>query len=685
MIKQLRVVLQILFLLVTFLTNAQLYTFKNFNHRDGLTLSAILSIEESDDGYLWFGTDGAGLMKFDGQNFDYLEEVQGRTNRHVNHIDVVGDKVLYTTLYRKNYKLQYNQLEKLDYFPQYGSNRALINFADKEVLIQDGGIFIFEDSLLLTERKTFPFNEATDYYGAFEKDRRLFIFTSKGNYVLSEEVRVENLYDWLLGTSQNVTDELVGVAKTGDSLVFVSSKLDKEIVVLMDDIRPKFFIEVDLDNDLLNEDETIIASDSRFDFTVFVSNQGRVFLRDHNDGSYFNLYNNSEQPIVAPSDVLIDRNHDVWVTSLKSGVFRISLEPFTQINFNEVYRDPLIMFIHRTEDFDAVISTGKGKTFVGNRYTNKSFVEYDLRVYSMTSFKDKNYAATNKGLKIVQNTNIQTTNDFNVPQQSISLVFGDDDNFWYGLEGKGIYRYNLPSDSTIHYSSAPAYFYTAVYNSDSSSIYFGSNNGVFHFDCHSNELNKLPSEINGTNLGSYVGNSTRDRFGTCWLSVDEGIYGITASGDYTAITAERFLPSTLIYTLNSDDNGNIIVGTNKGVTVIKVDKEGNALNSNTYNVDNGFNGYETHMRSSFKTNEGLIFVGTLEGLFMIRPDFLNKSIRPILPSITEINNIDKSWFKLKEDRNIFDVDNSSFSFEFKSVNAKTTFVKFSHRLLGSED
>jgi len=253
--------------------------------------------------------------------------------------------------------------------------------------------------------------------------------------------------------------------------------------------------------------------------------------------------------------------------------------------------------------------------------------------------------------------------------------------FWYALEGQGLYRYDDETDSTHHYSEAPAYFYTCQFNFDSTEIYFGSNNGVFQYRLRSDSFKKLSPSVNGTNLGSYCGNSTKDIYGTVWFSLDEGLYGIKKNGDLTAITAERFLPSTLIYTLNADDFGNLIVGTNKGITVVAVDKEGNALRSNTYNDQNGFNGYETHMRSSFKTEDGLIFVGTLEGLFMIRPEYLNKNIRPIAPWINEVNNKDISWYRLKDDRHVFDIDNNNISFEFKCINAKTTFIKYSYKLV----
>ena len=68
--------LLILFAIVAgpLLSVAQIYTFKNFKYEEGVNLVSILSVEECDNGYIWFGTDGAGLMRYDGTTFDYLEE-----------------------------------------------------------------------------------------------------------------------------------------------------------------------------------------------------------------------------------------------------------------------------------------------------------------------------------------------------------------------------------------------------------------------------------------------------------------------------------------------------------------------------------------------------------------------------------------------------------------------------------
>ncbi|MGM0477787.1 MAG: SpoIIE family protein phosphatase [Bacteroidota bacterium] len=682
--------LQRIFVIISFLVvscNAftQLYTFKNYNHRDGLTLSSVLTVNEDKYGYLWFGTDGAGLMRFDGKKFDYLEDIQGRTNRHVNAISFAEDRLFFSTLFRSNFTLFYDRIDKLDYITQYGQNHLILEFEEHQVVLQDGGVFIFDDSTLIHERKTFPYNEQTHYYGSLKLDRGLFLFTSKGNFVIHEE-RVENLHDWL-GTDRSMTEEMVGGFQSGDSLVLANRKLDKELTILMDGFRPKFFVDEELKRAYTDKDETVIKSAKRFNKSVYITNQGNIILKDQSRKRYVRLVNNSTEKIVGPTDVFIDRNRDIWVTTRQSGIFRISLEPFTKINFNEVYRNTHIAFIGRTKDYDAIISVGEGQTYIGNRYNDTDFTEHeDLSIKSLTQFGGRNFVASNKGLWEVKNTKFIRDPAFGIDNNTrLTLVFGEHERLWYAVEGKGLYYRDERRDTTKHFNEAPAYFYTAIFNADSSKVLFGSNNGVFEYDISSDEFKKLPQEVNGTSLGAYVGNSAQDSFGTCWFSLDEGLLGFTKSGEVKAITAQRFLPSTLIYTLNTDENGNLIVGSNKGITVIRVNAEGNPKSSNTYNQKNGFGGYETHMRSSFKTRSGTIYVGTLEGLFMIRPEYFKKNLKPVAPRIRQIKNKDFEWYDLEKNRKIFNADESNVSFQFKSINTKSSFVKYSYKLEGLEN
>lgn len=681
----LRVFICVLLLLSSAVSNAQLYTFKNYDHTDGLVLSSILSVNESSDGYLWFGTDGAGLMRFNGKKMDYLEDVQGRTNRHVNSIDFDNrGNVLFSTQYRGVFKLQYNQINRIDSIQFRGQNQKVLHFHDDLVVVQDGGIVIYKnENELIQEQKIYPFDKSMNFYGSNIIDNAVFLFTSKGNFIVYDK-QIIHLSEWL-GTDENTTREFSSVYKTGDSLVLINRDLTQEMTILMDDFRPKFFIRDGIDEKLLEDDEFVIKSDHRYDFCVYVTNFGRVITKNTSNNDFSVLINNSVKQIKSPTDIHIDRNRDIWVTTSNSGIFRISLEPFTKLNLHPLYEDPFIRYIGRTSNYDIVLSNSEGHSYIGNKSTD--FKEYkDIIVNAMTQFEGRYLLATSRGIKEIKNGNLINNDEFSeYNDKRVSLIYNALGSLWISEEGKGLTQHNLKTNKKRNFDNAPAYFYNAIIPDDSSSILFGSNNGVFLYDVKENNLTQLPPKVNGSSLGSYVGNSAKDIYGNCWFTLDEGLYCYKKDGTVTAITAQRFLPSTLLYTLNTDDYGNLIVGTNKGITIIKVDKEGMPVSSNTYNNENGFNGYETHMRSSFKDENGNIFVGTLEGLFMIKPEFLQKKVKPIAPIIRKVQNRDYRYFLQDVEpgnKPIFHVDNNNLSFEFTCINAKNDFVRFSYKLEG---
>ncbi len=61
----------LLFFFLLLLVNqgfSQLASFRNFSVENGLGQSQVYSVIQDHKGYLWFGTRGGGLSRFDGQN-----------------------------------------------------------------------------------------------------------------------------------------------------------------------------------------------------------------------------------------------------------------------------------------------------------------------------------------------------------------------------------------------------------------------------------------------------------------------------------------------------------------------------------------------------------------------------------------------------------------------------------------
>src|SRR5690606_26811846 len=78
----------------------QIFAFKAYNHKNGLTINSVSEITEKSDGGILIGTDGAGIIEFDGYHFqDYIDATL-QINDHITSIVFWKNKTIYSTRYR---------------------------------------------------------------------------------------------------------------------------------------------------------------------------------------------------------------------------------------------------------------------------------------------------------------------------------------------------------------------------------------------------------------------------------------------------------------------------------------------------------------------------------------------------------------------------------------------------------
>lgn len=659
---------------------SQVHTFRNFSHKEGLDISAFLSVEEDDLGYLWFGSNGVGLVRYDGEEFDYLTNVQGRSRRHISGITFdLNSNPIFSTQYRGVFKWNNQNESKLNFVQQIGRAKGIHFSNDKLTVIHDAAVNLFRDSILVAERKLYPLNESLHLFGKYEVFDNLFIFTSRGNFVVNND-RIENLSDWL-GTSEEVTNDLVALIQSGDSLRFINKTLDQELTVLVENYRPKFFVKENIQTPSLAEGEEVLFGSAKGPLAFFITNKNKLFKWSADVITPKFIVNNSDKRIDSPSDILIDRNSDVWITTLRNGIFKISLEPFTPVQLSPVYQHGGIMFNHKTSKNDIIVSNIDKKTYISYLYSDTDFDEYDFFTKTYTNFKGIDLIGTTKGIYEAENSKLFLSRYPELNNKNISLLFGDE-YLYIAEEGIGLFRYNDVNQQLDTVKGMPAYIYTAQNSYDKTQIYFGTNLGIFKYDKTSQEVQKISSKIDGFDYGFYCGNSTIDIYETRWFSLDEGLIGIKKDGSLIGIHEDQFLTSHLIYTLVADNYGSLIVGSNKGITVISMNENSEPTAAQTFNADNGFGGYETHMRSSYKSDAGHIYVGTMEGLYLIRPEFFDVDQVPPRPIISKVASNIGLENLLNTGKTIFNNDENSFYFNYKSINVKSNQVHYSYRIVG---
>ncbi len=657
------------------MTSAQLYTFRNYNHRDGLSMESTLSSAQDGKGYLWVGTDGAGLMRFDGLHFHEVGPAGKSFQYHVSSIYTKPDGTLFfSSLYDGVFsfvKDDYNLIYKPS---RYDGESRYVSMVDTSlVLVCNNSINILSQKGRLIRRYSLRPNGSLTIQQVLKIPQAVLVFTNCGNFIIREN-KIIPLESWFSKFANTSFKPVFGTFSTNRLVLYSGDVKEQLELVITNDCKifsgrramTPFKV-------TFEEGDRVVKVCERQNKAYLYTEKSRIYQLKNESLKYIIL--NYSGAISSIEALTIDQNDDLWMNCMQ-GLFKVSLEPFTKVELNQIYADNTICLVHRTTSNVLILGNMNGILKVGNIYSNNALQSYNYRGYQVSESNQGVFIATDQGVLQVKNFGVVPTSFPHQKGKEISLIHWDGSSFWYSPRGEGLVRYNPTSKQTQLYvkltTNYPDHFYTAQNNFDNTTVYFGTNDGIYKFEKKSEKMRRIDQF---SSLGSYSGVSTKDKFGTCWFSMDKGLAGITSRGDFIQIDDPSKLPSTLFYTLTSDDYGNLIAGTNKGINIITVDKYGNVVHQTNYSSKEGFGGYETHMRSQFQFgNYG--YVGTIEGLFLINTEVFRAYPLPPKPIILlgkeNANGVLQKYS-----------DNSSFT--FRCLLAKSNAILYSYRVKGFKD
>lgn len=655
----------ILFIALAFTCNAQYYTYKNFTHQDGLLIASTTSLVQAADGGIIIGTQGEGMIEYDGYSFNQLFTDESEIQYHVGKIEYTNNQLLFPDPYKGIYKVDQKGKVNL-FFQQDGINGY------NEIFELNGEYFVGHNKGIFKIKA----NKAVPIYST-GKDSRLFeisqrisvpdglvLLTNCGNFHLSSDgFQFKKLNSYL-----NTDNKLLKSANFG----YFSTN---ELVLFDEQFHTKF--SCNWDNKKACKSTTLNGDFPTKTVTSGIFNPFKnCFTICQQDGHLFEINTttineipfNFDGKIAFITQLIVDKNGDYWMSSNGNGLLKVSIEPFTKLHFNEAVKLKEIMFTFSTLSGDMIISTAYNGTYIGKISSTQLANYSSITIRSATYHNSKLYCATNQGLKIFNENTKQFENTSpppNLTTTKINFVFSDGIHLWVGGENQ-IAKWKIEKNKSDVYhkyaSKAHDFSYTAQVSFDKKHVYIGGNNGIFKYTIGSTEVKRLPLD----KLGYYAGISVKDVFGTNWFTLEKGIIGITIENKIIQISDKRYFPSKLFYTLNSDQLGNLIIGTNKGLNILKINEEGKVLDQSTYDHTCGFDGYETNMRSSSQNGNELI-IGTINGLYVVNPSLFQYLNPPSAPQI-------------KITSNQLEHQNGTLRFTSTSKNPKTKLIYFRYRI-----
>lgn len=315
----------------------------------------------------------------------------------------------------------------------------------------------------------------------------------------------------------------------------------------------------------------------------------------------------------------------------------------------------------------------------------------------------------------------------------MSIIEDRDGKLWIGTYIHGLYRFDREKKSFTHFQSDPSKprglindHINTLYEDKSGTIWVGSPMGLIKFDprtetftCHEN----IPGKKDCLSHG-YVNVIYEDHAGEIWIgtkgglnlyrpgsrtflhwkadpndpksltndnvsSIREGKPGIfwigtwggglnrfhRESGTFTHYLEKDGLPNEIIYSILSDENGNLWLSTNKGISRFDPDKE----TFKNYDVGDGLQSNEFNSGAYYKSEDGEMFFGGINGFNAFYPHKItdNPHVPPVVitdfqvfgepvtigaKSLLKQSVIETSAIRLPHDITVFSFDFAALDF-----------------------
>jgi len=621
----------LLFLSCTLISNAQLHFFRQYSLEDGLPQSEVNDMAEDKFGYLWLGTNGGGLCRFNGVDFEVLTKKDGLLENIVMglHSDneynlwIASQKgiskydgkdfkhIVYsdTTLYQERTQF----LETIDgrvwaLVREVTGERKLLCFINDELIdYSEQHKDIFTDNKIFFITQVGPKQILiSSLKGIFSiEDGVLSKKESIGNYNLSSGVNVPILYDkyrntWMLSFKSEEEVELLKISYTGEitSLVWPSGIPIQRIFSVYED---------------------------RF-AGVWIAVAANGVVRYNEDGEYkvYNKSNGLKATLI--TCMKEDREGNMWFGTSGFGLLKYGGDKFVAFNEQNGLASNIVRLIAQDNS---------GTIYFGD--DNNTITLFDGK--EVKRFIDGNHSGMGQARSMVELANNKllfgtlsglyeynkgsvknVSKDYGLnPYAPVVGIIKDRDTLYLGVYGVGLVKYQ-PGKKTIWYTkkntNINSSFITHIFKDSKGLIWVSSTSGV--------SVLKGQEFINYSDKdhlnAAWVLQAAEDKLGNIWLATFTGGLNRFDGKSFEYYDTSKGVTSDNIYSVVSDAEGNIWAGTQNGVDKITIGSDGKVLSIHNFDKDDGFIGIENNGSCNLLAKDGSIWFGTINGAMRYNPE-----------------------------------------------------------------
>jgi len=610
---------------------AQQHSFTTYSVTEGLAQSHVQAILEDHKGYLWVGTQGGGLCKFDGKKFITYTTQDGLSSNYIAAIfeDEVGTLWISTTN-------GVNQLknDSFSIFAERRKERVIHDFEQDDT----GGIWLVDGHLNYVKN----INDAPVSKGK-KSDFRM-LYKSKNGQIWAGGKK---------GLFQIINDRLVEIKrKNGTSF--------KDIRAMGETADGVLWIAAYNEGILLADDQKIIRILGKKDGlistkiqTVTTDKNGNIWLGTTDKGAIvwqpktrtFNalgirqgLPNNNVQSI------LEDGWGNIWLGTAGGGLSKYGgqqFEHFTKINgLNGNYIQALEvdikdqLWVATANNGVQLFKDGQFVTFNENSTLGSTICT--------TIFEDNLghlwFGTMDNGVTVFLDSlflNFTSENGL-VGNQITDITQDSIGNIWVASASDGLSQIDWndasPSQSVFHNfrvdNGLPNNQINALHVDAQNRIWVATNGGGIAL-IDQGEILKIFTQQEGL-LENIIRSLSEDDLGFLWYgTANDGIGNINLNNASFSINNDyKQLVSNNIKLLKNDENNDLWIGSERGLNHLKLDAARNVISTAYFGQREGFKGIETSLNTVVQDKDYNLWFGTVNGLTKYNQAIQQEKIYP---------------------------------------------------------
>jgi len=624
----------------------QQYLFKNFNIEDGLAQSQVRSIFQDSRGYVWIGTLGGGVSKYNGLEFINFNKKDGLGNNNILSINEDRTGHLWFGTYQGACRHDGKN------FINITTEDGLVHNSIMSILEDHKGNLWFGTGGGISQYDGFTFTNFTEKDGLINNTVRVIIEDHEGSLWLGTEGGVCK-YDGKTFTPF--------VGKDGLSENTVGSILeDREGNLWFGTDRGVYKYDGKNFTHLTERDglcdDTVVSILEDHEGNLWFGTDGGISQYDG-----FTFTNFTERDGLSSNSVwsmIEDREGNLWIGTYRGGIDKYRKSPFTQFTTKNGLTDNIVRSIVEDKKGNLWFGTYKGgvSEFDGKVFTGLSATDGLVDNFVLTILEDRAgnlWFGTYRGVsKYDGRSFINFTEKDGLCDNLVRSIIEDKiGNIWFGTDSGGICKFD--GVSFTNFSTKDGLNddeIMTIFEDQRGNIWIGSRRGINIF----NGENFVDfTEKHGLLEEEPVFAIIEDQKGNIWFGVyGEGIVRYTpahqtpekpgendeSGGSFQAFSSKDGLYDDTVISMSLDEDGNLWIGTEKGISRLNVRQydETGRIEFKNYGKEEGFIGIECIHNAIFRDSKGNMWFGTLRGAIQYNP----KNERPDqVEPLTHITNL----------------------------------------------